>query len=42
MSGAWFDVYETLYVVVGDYFIAIYYILPKKCVVKEISAPKRR
>ena len=27
---------ETLYVVVNDYFIPIYCILPKKCVVKEI------
>lgn len=32
---------ETLYVVVNDYFIPIYCILPKKCVVKEISISKR-
>jgi len=28
---------EALYVVVDDYFIPIYCILPKRCVVKEIS-----
>lgn len=30
----------TLYVVVDDYFVLIYCILPKKCVVKEISLSK--
>ena len=31
----------TLYVVVGDYFMQIYCVLPKRCVVKEISISKR-
>ena len=31
---------ETLYVVVDNYFIPTYCILPKKCVVKEISISK--